>query len=259
MNESTTRVSIRVLPPSAQGTGAFDGGKITEIRPIPFPQETGGSDAIGPLFYWAWATANGDGVIPMHPHQGFEIVSYALEGEIGHSDTLGTKSRVAEGGAQVMQTGSGVSHREEMFGDRTEFFQIWFEPFLREAVTREPTYREVRDEDFPRSKGDNGVVEKTIIGEDGPIDLVADVRMVDVTVPANASHEFVLGGNRFLAAMTVEGSGAWQTDGAPAEITRQDFSIVDASDVISVKAGEAGLRLVAVDGPRQVNYALYGR
>jgi redox-sensitive bicupin YhaK (pirin superfamily) len=144
--------TIRVLPAAAPGSGAFDGGKITEIKPIPFPHEEGGLDATGPLFYWAWATAHGSGAIPMHPHKGFEIVSYALEGEIGHSDTLGTRSRVGKGGAQVMQTGSGVSHQEEMYGERTDFFQIWFEPDLKEAMRRPATYAEFRDEDFPREE-----------------------------------------------------------------------------------------------------------
>jgi len=39
-----------------------------------------------------------------------------------------------------MQTGSGVYHEEETVGDHTEFFQIWFAPYLQEAVGREPTY-----------------------------------------------------------------------------------------------------------------------
>ena len=83
--------------------------------------------------------------------------------------------------------------------------------------------------------------------------------MIDVTISANASFEFALGDNRFLAAMTVEGSGAWDPDGGPLPINRQDFSVIENRDSITVTAGEAGLRLVAVNGPRHVNYALYGR
>ena len=166
--------TVRLFPPDAQGQGSFDGGKITEIKPIPFPHESGGIKARGPLFYWAWATAHGDGIIGMHPHQGFEILSYALEGEIGHTDTLGTRSRVGKGGVQVMQTGSGVSHQEEMFGDRTDFFQIWFEPNLKEALSRKPTYHEYADAEFPRENRD-GVEIKSIIGNGGPIDLVAEI------------------------------------------------------------------------------------
>ena len=41
-------------------------------------------------------------------------MSYALEGEIGHYDTLGNRSRV--------QAGSGISHEEETVGEFNDFF-----------------------------------------------------------------------------------------------------------------------------------------
>ena len=61
-------------------------------------------------------------------------MSYALEGEIGHYDTLGNRSRVKAGGAQVIQAGSGISHEEETLGEFTDFFQIWFNPDLRKTL-----------------------------------------------------------------------------------------------------------------------------
>ena len=67
MMKTEQSTTMTVYPPERQGSGAFDGGRITEIKPIPFPQESGGSRRIGPLLYWAWATAHGDGVIGMHP------------------------------------------------------------------------------------------------------------------------------------------------------------------------------------------------
>ncbi len=112
MNAKMKALEINIFPPEAQGVGQFDGGRITEIQPIGFPGERPDVRHTGPLFYWAWATAKGYGKIALHPHQAFEIMSYALAGEIGHYDTLGTQSRVKAGGAQVMQTGSGVSHEE---------------------------------------------------------------------------------------------------------------------------------------------------
>ena len=95
-------LNVRRYGADELGKGAFDGGKITEIKPIPFPHETGGSKRVGPLLYWAWATAHGDGLIGMHPHRGFEIMSYVLEGAVGHTDTGGNSSRVGAGGAQVL-------------------------------------------------------------------------------------------------------------------------------------------------------------
>jgi redox-sensitive bicupin YhaK (pirin superfamily) len=256
MNTSNSTGTIRILPADAQASGAFDGGKITEIKPIPFPHEEGGCGAMGPLFYWAWATAHGSGVIPMHPHKGFEIVSYALEGEIGHSDTLGTKSRVGKGGAQVMQTGSGVSHQEEMYGERTDFFQIWFQPDLKEAMKRPPTYAEVRDEAFPREEGE-GVSVKRVIGNGAPIELVAEVTMADLTVAAGASYAIEPAAGKFLAAMTVAGRGELRAGEEHQEVKVTDFVIADGADRLELNAGDDGLRLVTIEAPREVKYPLY--
>ncbi|MEM7144434.1 MAG: pirin family protein [Verrucomicrobiota bacterium] len=250
---------MKILKAEEQGSGAFDGGKITEIKPVPFPHEVGGLDAMGPLFYWAWASAKGDGVIGMHPHKGFEIVSYALEGEIGHSDTLGTKSRVGKGGAQVMQTGSGVSHEEEMYGERTEFFQIWFEPDLKEAMRRAPTYAEFKDEDFPREERGDGVVVKRILGEGSPMTLVAAVAMVDVSVPAGARYDFDLEEGRFLAGMTVEGGGVVAQSEDARTVSKTDFVLTGEGGRVSLSAGDEGVRLVAIDAPQEVGHPLYSR
>lgn len=165
--QTTSSLSISVWTPDRQGTGAFDGGKITEIKPIPFPQERGGSNRIGPLFYWAWASARGDGVIGMHPHQGFEIISYVMEGSVGHTDTAGNNRRVSAGGIQAMQTGSGISHQEEMHGDRTEFFQVWFEPDMRAALRQRPRYHDFEDHQIPRATLESGVEIKRIVGPGG--------------------------------------------------------------------------------------------
>ncbi len=252
---------VTLYPENRQATGAFDGGKITEIKPIPFPHEYGGSDRIGPLFYWAWASANGDGVIPMHPHQGFEIMSYVLKGEIGHKDTLGTKSRVGEGGAQVMQTGAGVSHQEEMFGERTEFFQIWFEPNLREAVRRRPAYSEHRNSDFP-VEGVNGLKVKHVIGKDAPVQLVADIRFDDITIAAGERYEATLPAGRFHAAVVVEGSGTGQTGEGEESfaLSKPDFAVIEATEAdakVSFTAGEEGLRVALLEAPLEVDYPLY--
>ena len=38
------------------------------------------------LFYWAHATATKDSTIGLHPHKGFEILTYVLKGKIRHYD-----------------------------------------------------------------------------------------------------------------------------------------------------------------------------
>ena len=56
MIKSKAVLDFKIYPPEAQGVGQFDGGRITEIKPIGFPQEGPAPKNLGPLFYWAWAT-----------------------------------------------------------------------------------------------------------------------------------------------------------------------------------------------------------
>eukprot|EP00980_Cylindrotheca_fusiformis_P007847 scaffold1669_cov129-Cylindrotheca_fusiformis.AAC.58 len=69
----------------------------------------------------------------MHPHRGFDIFTYILDGSDGfhHKDNLGVTSKLYRGGTcQWMRTGSGVMHEEFWETNpkkRTniELFQIW--------------------------------------------------------------------------------------------------------------------------------------
>jgi len=67
MTNQELLIDMKRFTRDQQGTGAFDGGRITEVKPIGFPHEPSGARRIGPLFYWAWATAKGFGKIGPEP------------------------------------------------------------------------------------------------------------------------------------------------------------------------------------------------
>ena len=259
MIQNQTVLDFKIYPPEAQGVGQFDGGRITEIKPIGFPHEGPEIKNLGPLFYWAWATAKGYGKIALHPHQAFEIMSYALEGEIGHYDSLGNRSRVKAGGAQVMQTGSGVSHQEETVGDHTDFFQIWFDPDIRKTLHQKPTYNEYKSEDFP-AESQEGVTLKTVIGKGSPVTLVADVIMKDISIEQDRLFQYPLCQGKTLALVVISGRGLlfnMQT-GTKHSVNRQDFALIHAqhSGDMSLQA-DSPLRVAAIEVPAQVDYPLY--
>ena len=254
-------MEINLYPPEVQVEGAFDGGRITEIKPLGFPHEGPPVPHVGPLFYWAWATAKGYGKIGLHPHQGFEIMSYAIKGEIGHYDTLGNESRVHAGGAQIMQTGSGVSHEEETLGDHTEFFQIWFQPDLRTATQKPPTYQELSDEAFPVWEKE-GVAIKSVLGPGASVTLVTDAVMQDVTIRPGSLHQRTLAPGKTLAILVIDGIGVGidESSGGKTHLQGKYFAVVHAQEegVFSLKAeGDRALRLAIIEVPAEVSYPLY--
>jgi redox-sensitive bicupin YhaK (pirin superfamily) len=251
-------MGITIYTPKDQARGAFDGGKITEQKPIGFSGEGSVVKRIGPLFYWAWARAEQEGYIPLHPHQAFEIITYVIKGQAEHGDSLGTKSVVGAGGAQVMQTGSGVSHEERFIGPDMEGFQIWFEPFIQESIKTPPQYHQYDASAFPLFQHD-GVQVKTIIGQDSPVELIADAQMWDVQLFSNAVLEHTIPNGYAVASLALQGNGSWIGD-IEAPFQARDFVVLDAESEqhYHVKANsDEDVRLLLIQVPLKTDYKLY--
>jgi redox-sensitive bicupin YhaK (pirin superfamily) len=104
-----------------------------------------------------WRMYHGSTVpgFPQHPHRGFETVTFARQGYIDHSDSLGAKARFGRGDVQWLTAGKGIVHCE-MFplldrdGPNTcELFQIWLNLPAADKMV-EPYFTMFWNEDIPR-------------------------------------------------------------------------------------------------------------
>ena len=130
------------------------GGAFIENKPIPFP-DRGRTTAYSNLFYWAHLRAYETAEFPLHPHEGFEIMTFVFKGSLEHYDTATqVYTALGAGGVQVIQAGSGVQHSERIIKG-SELFQIWFDPDFSKSMTKDAVYIDYQAVEFKSIKRDS--------------------------------------------------------------------------------------------------------
>jgi Pirin len=89
-------------------------GRLKILRALPIK----GKRLVGPWCfldrYGPYAFTGGKPMdVAPHPHIGLQTVTWLLEGEIVHNDSLGCEGLIRPGGVNVMTAGNGIAHAEE--------------------------------------------------------------------------------------------------------------------------------------------------
>ena len=106
---------------------------------------------------------------PWHPHRGIETITYVLEGEVAHGDSLGNTGMLGAGDVQWMTAGSGILHQEMPRGNaqgQMHGFQLWANLPASLKMTA-PRYQDVTAPDIPEVIDDDGTRVRVIVGDSG--------------------------------------------------------------------------------------------
>jgi redox-sensitive bicupin YhaK (pirin superfamily) len=151
---------------------------------------------------------------PWHPHRGIETITYVLNGDVEHGDSLGNKGIIGSGDVQWMTAGSGIIHQEMPKGDesgRMYGFQLWANLPSWEKMM-DPRYRDVANEQIPEVILPNGTTIRIISGQvsgvKGPVqDIVIDPEYIDVAVPADSEFRHATKQGHAVFAYVIGGQG----------------------------------------------------
>jgi len=140
---------------------------------------------------------------PTHSHRDMEIISYVLEGELEHKDSMGTGSIIHAHDLQYMSSGSGVMH-SEFHPSRDElvhFLQIWILPAVKGA---KPRYDQ---KSFASAlKPGELVLVASPDGASGSIAVRQDMRLYAGVVDRKLTTTHALGAPRHAWLQVTEGS-----------------------------------------------------
>lgn len=156
---------------------------------------------------------------PWHPHRGIETITYVIEGQVEHGDSLGNSGVISAGDIQWMTAGSGIIHQEMPKGDeagRMGGFQLWANLPAAEKMTQ-PRYRDVTQDQIPEVVLDNGTSIRIICGKaygkQGPVqDIFIDPSYLDIRVPANQVFVHPTQKGHTVFAYIVDGQGVFDPD-----------------------------------------------
>lgn len=89
---------------------------------------------------------------PWHPHRGIETITYLLEGDIEHGDSLGNADHILSGDCQWMTAGSGIIHQEmPLASKRMLGCQLWLNLPAKDKMTA-PRYHALTADNIPLVK-----------------------------------------------------------------------------------------------------------
>jgi hypothetical protein len=219
---------------------------------------------------------------PWHPHRGIETITYVLQGDVQHGDSMGNRGVISSGDIQWMTAGNGVIHEEMPKGDASgvmDGFQLWANlPASHKMMG--PRYRDIKSGQVPEIETREGARIRIICGRvgdtEGPVrDIVIEPQYLDVTVPAGAtfSHATVRGHTVF--AYVIDGNGLFCEESDPSaydvrgvnyfDLKRDRFIangtalLFSDGDSVTASAEKEQLRFLLVSGkPIREPIAWYG-
>lgn len=237
MPEELLLVKSDDLPHVMEGAGAVVKRVVGPSSPVP---------RVGPLILLDHADIPPGVGFPMHPHAGFEILTYIIRGEVRHKDSEGFQAAVEAGGMQHLFTGRGMWHEEMPGSDGATVLQIWVS-LPSEAKGLPPAYRSIPEAEVP--KGTDGPLSwRLLASPQGPVVFRRRVYVRD----AHADGETEVPSSRegFIRVIyAIQGSAELTVASSRVNAASGDLLLIRGSGSMALQPGEDGFRFALFELP----------
>jgi redox-sensitive bicupin YhaK (pirin superfamily) len=141
-----------------------------------------------------------------HSHKDMEIISYVVDGELTHGDSMDNNRILKRGQVQYMSAGTGVRHSEHNLNKKEalRFLQIWIYP---DKDGYAPNYGDHLFEITDRlDKWLHIATKEGNINSDAPIKIHQDVNLYATIISENNTMEFEVAIGRQAYLVFIEGN-----------------------------------------------------
>lgn len=163
-----------------------------------------------------------DSGFEMHPHHNMEIISYIVNGEITHKDSMGNEETLKRGEVQYMSAGSGIVHAEHNKNTSQDLrlLQIWIVPPKKNLQTLYGSYQ------YKKEQRENKLL-NIVSPQNGSaaVKLHQNVNIFVSELEAGKILEFTISKNRQVYFVQIEGisniNGIILNNGDAMEVTKE--------------------------------------
>jgi quercetin 2,3-dioxygenase len=165
----------------------------------------------------------------MHSHDNMEIITYVLQGNLAHKDSLGNTEVIRQGHVQRMSAGTGITHSEFNASDLepVHLLQIWIQPNKKNIP---PSYEDGFFTDA--QKQDRWCLLASENAEAGSLKVHQDMQLWASQLSERNALEYALKEGR--SAYLQVASGSVELDGK--QLNAGDAAMFDSAQTILIKA-----------------------
>jgi quercetin 2,3-dioxygenase len=192
---------------------------------------------------------------PWHPHRGIETITYLINGNIEHGDSLGNKGTIHDLECQWMTAGSGIIHQEmPQASERMLGCQLWVNLPAKDKMTH-PAYGDITKDKVTLVTEENATVRilsGTYKGKKGVFEgKYLKVKYLDISLAPNNTWQYSETPNdETLFVYLLDGTLAVNEtlsdfeDKACAVLFTSSNVNEAANDTVIVKSGDQGARFL---------------